>query len=92
MQWGKICQFITGHNNLNRHLVLTGVDPEKDAKCTLCGEDEMTSAHVMGNCPALAQARASATGSFFWDPPFNIPIGKVLRFMQECKLMSLQWD
>ena len=90
-QWGKLCQFITGHNSLNRHLVLTGVDPEKDAKCSLCEEEEMTSAHIMGACPKLWVQRYQSTGSFFLDPPFDIAIGKVLEFMQKCGLKQLQW-
>ena len=68
-QWGKLCQFITGHNSLNRHLVLTGVDPELEATCSLCNEDAMTSAHIMGKCPVLVLERMQTTGSFFWDPP-----------------------
>ena len=56
-QWGKLCQFITGHNSLNRHLVLTGVDPELEAACSLCNEDAMTSAHIMGICPQLIWER-----------------------------------
>ena len=91
MQWGKLCQFITGHNSLNRHLALTGFDPEVEAECNLCEEGEMTSSHIMGACPALMWYRQSTTGEYFWDPPFTIPIGKVLRFMQVCKLKPLQW-
>ena len=91
-KWGKLCQFITGHNSLNRHLVLTGVDPELEAKCSLCNEDEMTSAHVMGKCPLLVDQRSQTTGFFLLEPPFMIAIRKVLRFMQMCGLMPLQWQ
>ena len=35
LQWGKLVQFLTGHNTLIRHLFLTGVDPEISETCTL---------------------------------------------------------
>ena len=92
LKWGKIVQFITGHNSLNRHLVLTGVDPEEDINCYLCKEEDMTSAHIMGTCPALIWVRAQTTGSFLWDPPFDIAIGKQLNFMQQCGVKPLQWQ
>ena len=92
LKWGKIVQFITGHNSLNRHLVLTGVDPEEDINCYLCKEEDMTSAHIMGTCPALIWVRAQTTGSFLWDPPFDIAIGKQLNFMQQCGVKTLQWQ
>ena len=91
-KWGKLCQFITGHNSLNRHLVLTGVDPELEAECSLCNEDEMTSAHIMGRCPLLVDQRSQTTGFFLLEPPFTTAIGKVLRFMHLCGLMPLQWQ
>ena len=68
-QWGKICQFITGHNSLNRHLYLTESAETESPVCNLCNEAEMTSAHIIGECPALHWARADALGSHFVDPP-----------------------
>ena len=91
-QWGKLCQFITGHNSLRRHLYLTGFDPEvQSATCTLCWEDEMTSAHIIGDCPALHWQRAATMGEHFLTTPFNKPIGSVLNFMRKCGLAPLQW-
>ena len=69
IKWGKVVHFIMGHNSLNRHLFLTGVDPEVEAKCSLCEEEDMTSFHIMGACPALMWDRLQTTGSYFWDPP-----------------------
>ena len=31
----------------------------------------MTSAHIMGDCPALMWARAYTTGDHFWSPPHH---------------------
>ena len=69
------------------------MDPEIDSPvCNLCEEEEMTSAHIMGACPALHRERQAAMGAFFMDPPFDAPIGSVLKFMRECGLAPLRWD
>ena len=92
LQWGKLVQFITGHNTLNRHLFLTGVDPEISETCTLCGYDPMTSSHVMGSCPALMWKRGEVFNEYFLDTPFTAPIGKVLHFMKMSGLEPIKWD
>ena len=95
LQWGKICQFITGHNTLNRHLYLTGVDEEVREECYLCYPilaEPMTTSNVMGSCPALMWTRAKIFNQYFMEPPFELPIGKVLLFMKECGLEPIKWD
>ena len=52
---------ITGHCGLNKHLyVMRKVD---SSECPLCGHEEETVAHFLGQCPAIAQLR----GQFFQD-------------------------
>ena len=46
---------LTGHNTLNRHLTL--LRRMDDPLCPLCGEEEDTSLHLLGNCCAIAEKR-----------------------------------
>ena len=48
--------------------------------------------HVMGSCPALMWTRAKIFNQYFMEPPFELPIGKVLLFMKECGLEPIKWD
>ena len=93
VQWGKLCQFITGHNSLNRHLFLTEVDPElESAQCTKCGYGDMTSSHIMGNCPRFWRERGEIFSNYYLSPPFKLPIGQVLHFMKRIGVEPLKWD
>ena len=49
-QWGKMVQFMTGHNHLARHNNI--VDPNESPTCSLCdyGYPQDT-AHIIGECP-----------------------------------------
>jgi len=52
-----------GHNTLNRHLtLLRRID---DPLCPLCGEEEDTSLHLLGNCCAIAEKRCEFFGRHF---------------------------
>ena len=48
---GKLVQFISGHNYFNRHQNL--IDGNTDPTCRYCLEEEETTSHLVGNCPAL---------------------------------------
>ena len=54
---GLATAMITGHNRLKRHEAFMSKN-ETDSLCRLCGEDEETSFHIIGECPALWNARA----------------------------------
>ena len=52
----KMIQFLSGHNKLKYHMNLQdGInDP---GSCRLCMEDEESSYHIIGECPAMEQIR-----------------------------------
>ena len=52
---------ITGHCALNKHLYK--IHKTSNSECPLCGHNEETVSHFLGQCPALAQLR----GHFFND-------------------------
>jgi len=54
---------LTGHVTLNRHLAVMKIriDPVRSA----CGEEDETSVHFLGKCPAAIMARYSILGSCF---------------------------
>src|SRR5207249_12030559 len=49
--YGKVLQFITGHNFLNRHSSL--IDPTKGNQCRYCEQAQETSWHLCVECPRL---------------------------------------
>jgi len=55
--------FLTGHNTLNRHLTL--LRRMDDPLCPLCGEEEDTSLHLLGNCCAITEKRCEFFGRYF---------------------------
>ena len=52
---------ITGHCGLNKHL--HNMKKSDTKECPLCGHDEETVSHFIGQCPAIAQHR----GQYFQD-------------------------
>ena len=73
-QWAKVIGLTSGHNALRRHLFLCA-DPEDletdPPTCDLCEEGDQTSAHYIGECPALAQLRWNVFGHPFLKPTFE---------------------
>ena len=61
----RIIGFVTGHGRLNYHQFRIGnaVTP----LCRLCGEEEETGWHIMGECPAIARERFSFLGLCFHE-------------------------
>ena len=57
---------LTGHNTMRRHLHVMGLS--NNSTCRKCGTEEETSAHILGECEALASLRPRYLGSFFLDP------------------------
>ena len=59
--------------------------------CSLCGEDEETSYHIMTECPVLATTRVSVFGKDEILPPYdNIPVYKLISYLRDVKLKSLE--
>lgn len=54
-------QLITGHCGLNKHL--NSMNKTDTKECLLCGHQEETVSHFLGQCPAIAQLR----GRYFND-------------------------
>ena len=91
-QWGKLNQFMSGHNHLGRHCNI--VDPDYNPICQLCDFDYVQDTqHVIAECPYFLGLRSNL---FYWPylrPPFNhLPIGKVLAFLHQSELLALVWD
>ena len=92
-QWGKMVQFMTGHNHLARHNNI--VDPNESPTCSLCdfGYPQDT-AHIIGECPDphLMKIRIDIFGERYIVPPFNhLATGKVLAFLLQSGLSALDW-
>jgi len=54
---------LTGRVTLNRHLAVMKI--RTDPICSVCGEEDETSVHFLGKCPATIMARHSILGSYF---------------------------
>ena len=57
---------LTGHNTLNRHLTVIGI--QQESKCTFCGEAAETSLHFLGRCPAWGSQRFKYMGAHYLEP------------------------
>ena len=85
-------QFITGHNYLNRHeFLINGPDDEElDPMCHLCDYNYcQTTAHIIGECPALVEARLEVFGLHTLEPPFHFSIRAIIRFLQLAEIEAL---
>ena len=95
MQFAKFTQLAVGHNGLAWFKDLSKNPDDEDTPppiCAVCNEDDQTSAHVLGACPAYALNRWEIFGQPFISPPFDdLKINLILRFMTETKLQPLQW-
>jgi ribonuclease HI len=57
---------LTGHNWLNRHMSVMGI--RDNPKCPLCDEEDETSLHLLGKCPATMARRNALLGAFQLNP------------------------
>ena len=64
-QLGQVVQTITGHNRLkyHEHKICQDVNP----LCRLCGEENETSWHLIGECPVLFNVRAQHFHKYLLD-------------------------
>ena len=91
-QWGKLNQFMTGHNHLGYHSNI--VDPDNKKICLLCDFNYVQDTqHILAECPYFLGLRSNI---FFWPflrPPFDhLPIGKVLEFLHQSEMTALVWE
>ena len=64
--YGRLIQFITGHNYLGYHM--RNVHPGEDNRCRLCAEVVETAEHISSECPVTRQARSD-----LWVTPDGSP-------------------
>ena len=85
---GLAVQMITGHNRLKRHesIVNSGV---VDATCRLCLEEEETSWHLIGECPALWQQRGDSFESYQLNHPPDWKVPQFLNFLRKAKIAEI---
>ena len=96
LQFARFTQLAVGHNGLAWFKDLSKKPDDEDVPpplCEVCQEDDQTSAHVLGACPAYAINRWEIFGTPFISPPFDdLKSNHILRFMTETKLKPLQWQ
>merc|ERR1712141_899376 len=64
---------------------------EPIASCSLCGEKEESSPHIMTECPNLGTTRVRIFGREDIIPPYDeIPTYKLISYLREVKLKSLE--
>ena len=94
-QWARVIGLFTGHNGMGRHVFLCSDPNDLESTpptCPKCEEDDETSKHIMGYCPALHMLRRELFKESFIDPPFDdLRISKVLTFMTRSQIPALQW-
>jgi ribonuclease HI len=82
--WGRLVQFLSGHAFLRRHdfLCFGATDESYDPMCNLCDFNELqTPEHIISVCPYFLGLRSEVFGVFIMDPPYLLPISKVLKFL-----------
>ena len=86
-----LVQIITGHNFLNRHKSI--VDPDEDAYCRLCLEDEESSWHIVAECPALAVKRREVFETHCLESPPDWSPHQLSQFLRERTVrLLLDWQ
>ena len=88
-----------GHNFLKRHeAIIAARQAERDGEeieapdkwCDLCGGGEQTTRHIMSDCEALGALRQVCMGEDAPQPPYLMPISKVVTFLQMAKIPTLE--
>ena len=67
---GLIIRLVTGHGPFRYHIAKCEQDPEYDATCDLCQEDDQTANHLILECPAFSDIRRNNTD--FWSVIMNV--------------------
>ena len=78
---------ISGHF-FNKHFHRIGL--VDSATCALCGGEDETSCHILGQCPRLANIRSQLLGGFTLAPRElqTLPVHKILQFLRDSGRMG----
>jgi hypothetical protein len=84
-----VIDLLTGYNTLRRHVHVMGLS--NNPTCRKCDTEEETSAHILGECEALASLRRRYLGSFFSDPEDirRLGVGAISNFAKGTGLLCL---
>ena len=88
-QFSRMCQLITGHNYMRRHEGLVNHLEGEQLLCRLCGEEEETSYHIIGECDALATQRLANFGLITQSHRLVWSLSQVSGFIREANLEDL---
>ena len=82
-QWGKLVQFMTGHNFLNRHNYVVKLAEQRSPICNICDFGYIQdTAHIIGECPYFLGLRKDLFLEHIIVPPFvDLPIGRILAYL-----------
>ena len=80
---------------------ILGLDPSEEllelanseaakAECGFCGEGEQTTMHIMSECDKFAALRLAVFGVAEPKPPYTMPVGKVVDFLKQAKIETLE--
>ena len=69
---GLIIRLVTGHGPFRYHIAKCEQDPEYDATCDLCDEDEQTVNHLILECPEPVISDENNTD--FWSVIMNVSL------------------
>ena len=85
---------MTGHNYLNWHeFIVRGAEEEVDPMCYMCDHNySQTTAHIIGECPALIGPRLEVFSLHVMEPPFNFPIKSIIKFLRLVEIEALRMD
>ena len=93
--FGLLVQVITGHNYMKNHQFVidqANGDETEDPTCTLCGDGNMSSQHILGECGALTHLRLKYFSAHFLLPPFtNLSKGALVGFLREAPIDEVQF-
>ena len=93
--FGLLVQVLTGHNYMRQHqdvIDSANGDETEDPTCTLCGDGNMSSQHIIGECGALAHLRQKYFSAQFLIPPFtSLSKGSLVGFLREAPIDELQF-
>jgi hypothetical protein len=85
-------RWITGHNGLLYHNNKISPQVFPQADCRMCGEEDETAAHIIGECPLYDDIRAECfeTRSILEHELKKLPIAKIHKFVSFRDVLKLE--